>query len=115
MTHDAPAASIPAASNRARALLVLIIVLAAALRAWDSSRHPLWVDELYSMETSAGHGFAAHWNLPRNVDGPAPDLIGLRAARPWWTVPAVMGNDTHPPLYFVLLRAWREVFGDSVA
>src|SRR5688572_25082902 len=67
------------------------------------------------METSAGHGFAAHWNLPRETIGPAPDLIGLGAARPWWTVPAVMGNDTHPPLYFVLLRAWREVFGDTEA
>jgi uncharacterized membrane protein len=95
--------------------VLLIIAVAAGVRLWHIGRQPLWVDELYSMETSAGHGFAAHWNLPRAKIGPAPDLIGLASARPWWAVPLVMGNDTHPPLYFILLRAWRELFGDTEA
>ena len=103
--------------NRDRArtwtAVICLTALAAGVRVWDLARHAMWVDELYSLETSAGHGLQEHGQLPHGSIGAAPDLTGLGSANPWWTVPRVMSGDTHPPLYFMLLRGWREAFGDT--
>lgn len=66
--------------------LGLIVLLATGLRLYGLDRFPLWQDEAYSV-WFASQTFADIWTTTRNID-------------------------THPPLYYTLLRAW-SVFGDS--
>ncbi len=91
-----------------------MIAVAAALRLQNLGGDSLWADELYSLEASAGNTF--QWlDLPRDViiESPRP-ITELSAAngspvRIW----SSFERDWHPPLYFVVLRAWRHVFGSS--
>lgn len=66
-----------------------IVVLAAILRLPSLGSRPLWLDEAYSAWFSA-----------------------LSFHELWSSVPQY---ETHPPLYYSLLKAWRYVFGDSEA
>ncbi|MGA2550450.1 MAG: glycosyltransferase family 39 protein [Burkholderiaceae bacterium] len=68
-------------------LPLLVVALAAGLRFFDLAGQPLWLDEGYSW-------WDAHQSLA--------DL--------WSLVPQC---DPHPPLYFVLLKAWTETLGDG--
>jgi len=64
-----------------------IIGLAAAVRFYDATKSAIWHDEGYSLMLSS-----------RNLGG-----IWAGTAR-----------DVHPPLYYVLLHGWRNLFGDSI-
>lgn len=68
---------------------MLLAVLGAAgyFRFHDLSERSLWFDEAFS------------WRM-----------IQL----PWSEIPAATANDTHPPLYYFLLKIWSGVFGDSL-
>ena len=95
--------------------LALLVVLLAALgaRLWQLDRRGAWDDELFSMELSTGRRLI-HQDLPRDqIVTHAPDLTGFAAAPPWTAVFPAMADDTHPPLHPLLLRFWREVFGES--
>lgn len=72
------------------ALVALMLILAAGvvLRLWGLADKALWLDEAYSKWYSA---------------------LDVRAI--WSIVPQA---DSHPPLYYTLLRAWRLVAGDTV-
>lgn len=97
------------------ACVVLILACAALLRAHHIGATSIWCDELLSIHLSNAHAYSVD-RLPRDVlIEPVPDLMSLAAARPAWEVWAGMGGDMHPPLYYVVLRLWREVFGDSPA
>ena len=104
-------------SRRGFASWVLLAILAAsaAARLWGITAQGFWHDELFSMELSTGRGYA-DYHLPRDavIDSP-PDLETLRGAPPWWKIWTNMNEDTHPPLYFMALRAWRTALGDAEA
>lgn len=68
--------------------LLPLMVLAACFRFYEIGRLPLWLDEAYSFWFSR-QSFESLWTF----------------------VPTF---ETHPPVYYSLLRAWR-VFGDSEA
>jgi uncharacterized membrane protein len=96
-------------------LLLAIIVAAIGLRVYGITGSSLWLDEFCSMECSTGRGLA-HLDLSRDVvlaDPPA--LTTLHGALPWWRIWVSMDTDNHPPLYFILLRWWRDVMGESDA
>jgi hypothetical protein len=96
-------------------LLGLILVAAAGLRFRGIEREGLWLDELYSLETSASRCYQ-DLHLPRDeVLDPPPRLTTLEGAPPVARVWTSMDDDQHPPLYFVLLRLWREALGSSDA
>lgn len=93
--------------------LVLILVLAAGLRVYALGRAPLWTDELFSLQSTAGRGFWVE-QLPTGVVmSPATrptELVGAGSvADIYWS----QSLDTHPPLFFMLLRIVRELFGSS--
>jgi dolichyl-phosphate-mannose-protein mannosyltransferase len=93
--------------------LALILILAALLRIRALTRYSLTYDELGSLETAAGRG-QVHLTLPRNsLLRPPPVVTSLIGAEPVWKVAVVMQSDVHPPLYFILLRLWQDIFGDS--
>lgn len=79
-----PARSCPL---RPRGLLLLIILIAWATRLHHLAARPLWVDEAFSL-----------WMARL----PVPDLVA-RAAR----------LDQHPPLYYLLLKVWTLLTGES--
>ncbi len=114
MTADRP---LPAPARRPwhRWSAYAIVVVAAGLRFYALSGPSLWLDELWSLEIAAGHG-AEHRRVPvgRVIDAP-PDLTGPAAARPAWAVWTHMDGITHPPGYYLLLRAWTDAFGTDEA
>src|SRR2546423_15330817 len=88
--------------------IVLILCVAAFVRFFSISANSIWTDELFSMEFSCGWGNSRS-NLPRDVllaNLPAPTRLAF--ARPLTQIPRAMLSDTHPPLYFVILRLWRD-------
>ena len=59
---------------------------------------------------------SVHDQLPPNVIRmDQPDLTGPAGAAPWWSICTHLGGVTHPPLYFVVLRWWIDLFGDGAA
>jgi hypothetical protein len=94
-------------------ILALILIFAAALRVYHLGTNCLWEDEYFSLECSSGWGRTdMHLSGSQNV----PDLISLRNARPVASIwSSIARDENHPPLYFILLRFWREMFGDSPA
>lgn len=69
--------------------LVAILAIATFVRFHAIGREPLWIDEGYSW-WDARQSFAHLWSL-------------------------VPQCDPHPPLYFLLLKGWIALFGDSAA
>lgn len=95
--------------------LLGILALAGALRVWEIDHDSLWTDELLSLQFSTGRGFA-HERLPvGTLLQPMPDLTSLQGAPPWRAVWANSAEDMHPPLFNLLLRLWRVLFGDAIA
>ena len=95
--------------------LGLILLLATGLRIRQLGRQSLWLDEYFSLECAFGHNYA-HLDVPRNTRlSPAPRYTDIRQAKPWWTIPDSLGHDLHPPLAYLMLRAWCGMFGYSEA
>lgn len=69
------------------AVLALILVLAAAIRFGAIGARSLWFDEAFSYEAA---------------NRPVQAVIAFAAT-----------NDTHPPLYYVILSLWMRLFGSS--
>jgi uncharacterized membrane protein len=96
------------------AWLSAIVLVAAGVRFFNISRNSLWTDEFLSLECSSGWARSDMALAGRSMI--APDLITLKNARPWTAIWSSIGRDeNHPPLYFILLRFWRECFGDTPA
>jgi uncharacterized membrane protein len=92
--------------------LAAILVLAIAVRWHHLGNSSLWTDEYLSMECSSG--WARSDLLLADATTRVPDLVTLKNARPWTTIwPTIAADENHPPLYFLMLRAWRAMFGDS--
>ncbi len=94
-------------------LLAALLLCGLGLRFFRIESTPIWCDELLSVHLSSGHNFSVD-HLPRDVViSHPPDLLTLANAAPWWTVWTSLSGDVHPPLYYVSLRLWRTMFGDS--
>jgi hypothetical protein len=97
------------------AILAAILLVAAYLRFNQIAAPSLWMDEIWSVEMAMGHG-SAHDHLPPSaIHYDQPDPTGLAQAAPWWSVVTHLGGVTHPPLYFVVLRWWIDLFGTGPA
>ena len=94
-------------------LLLAILATGAGLRVRELGASSLWLDEFFALENSTGRGFE-HWRLPPgHVIEKPPALTSLEGAEPAWRIWASLRGDTHPPLHFILLRFWREAFGEG--
>lgn len=67
--------------------LILILILGTLLRFWHNTQISLWHDEAFS---------------------------ALLIKYPWHEMMYRIGLDVHPPLYYILLRFWHYVLGDSL-
>jgi len=65
-----------------------VLPLALLLRGWGIAHQNLWLDELYALDV---------------------------ARRPIMEIVRCAAADVHPPLFYLLLKAWMQLFGDSAA
>ena len=93
--------------------LLLTLAVAMGVRFIGLGGEEFWLDEWHSMANSAAwraelesipHGIVVRDGRPR---AHAPSEVGLSSV--WHG----MVEDTHPPLYFVVLNIWRRGVGDS--
>lgn len=101
------------ACRRPRLVIPATLVLAAALLLPTLGANDYWLDELHALLDSAGNR-AAYEALPngRILDHP-PRLTDLSRSCSVAQVWHDMRADTHPPVYFLLLHAWRRLVGDG--
>lgn len=100
-------------ARRHTLLLLAILATSVLVRLHDLGADSLWLDEFFALENSTGRGFE-HWRLPLGqvIEEP-PALTSLEGAEPAWRIWGSLRGDTHPPLHFMLLRLWRQAFGES--
>jgi hypothetical protein len=108
-----PVLPTPAWRWRDTIALGAILLVATALGCYRIGAQSVWMDELMSLRYSAGHTLeqiATDVPLDTLLD-PPPRLTSMHDRLGW--TGTITGLDTHPPLYFVMLRIWRTVFGGS--
>jgi uncharacterized membrane protein len=98
-------------------LLGAILILATALRFYDSTSPLMWMDELSSIGVTTGQ-FNAEENSPFFpldivVNNPINHSSILSAGPLSKCWKHHTENDVHPPLYHSVLYFWRYCFGDS--
>jgi uncharacterized membrane protein len=91
-----------------------ILCVATFTRFWHIGSNEAHFDELWLMEFSTGRE-SLHEHLPESHLTIMPSATSLSGALPWWTLWTRASTDTKPPLYRILLRWWRDLFGESVA
>lgn len=98
------------ARGRALAIVAALVLAAAGIRAHRIGAKPLRNDEICSVARADGV-FAAMGNPEKGVIRKWPERLAQRG------IGAVVGDDTEPwpPLYFLLLRAWKAWFGTGEA
>lgn len=93
---------------------VLIVVLAiCAIVEWKQIQHAPSFDELWHLMLSAGRGTPVGYFPRDTVVSLDTRLTSLTNAQPLWRVWTTLDGMPHPPLYFVTLRLWRDVFGEG--
>ena len=108
-SEDEPLDARRAADGSVVALLC-VIALALIPRAVSLDEAFPSLDELWSLELSTGRG-SVHLDLPVNATTPLPTMTEMESAPPWHAVWTSLDRVTHPPLYFLALRGWRELLG----
>ena len=89
--------------------IALIVCLCLEFRLHRLNQQGLVLDELLHTEILAGKG-SVHLRLPRDVLINAPDMFS--PVGPWWRIWSRVGMN-HPPLHFILLRWWMDLFGGA--
>ncbi len=119
--HEDPApAAAPETWLRRRGwviLLAAILVVAAGVRLYGLTNNSLWGDELWTVSVSVGRSINGGLPTDALIEPPVARVTRLEGATPIWRLWSDSQWDiiTQPPLYFILLRGWREVFGESDA
>jgi hypothetical protein len=119
--QSAPASAAPAVSKGRYLYLLKWVLLAAILALGTSLRvarigfDSLSFDDQWHLELSTGRG-SPHVRLPNDVLIPnAPAVTSLKDAPPISAIWTNMDFVVHPPLYYVCLRIWCEIFGSTDA
>lgn len=96
-----------------RLLLAAILILAAVLRFHDLDRNAYWNDEFASLVASNGQLVWANQPRPGTFPASRPRPTRIADALPIPQIAYALVEDNHPPLYFLVLRGWRALFGDE--
>jgi len=95
--------------------LILLFSGGAAVRFYQLGRQSLWLDEYWGVYNSTGFGQPGtsvfHVPVGAVLDPPPP--TGFVNAPPWWHIWNGLDNTFHPPLFYILLRFWVKLWGDS--
>ena len=96
--------------RRQTLFLLLILMLAAALRSYDLTYQSLWGDEAHSIYVAKG--VDVHFMTAPLVDATHSSFVNPRPG-PLDTVLACIRNEGTPPLYYLALAAWIGAFGSG--
>jgi uncharacterized membrane protein len=105
----------PLLTRRQLSLLALIVIAGAFLRFCQISRPSLWLDEIWSIEMARGQGSQHDQFIDGVIRTDQPDLTDLAGAAPWPKIWSHLQLVIHPPLYFLALRWWMDLFGTTAA
>jgi uncharacterized membrane protein len=95
--------------------LAIILGLGAFFRIYELGTPSVWIDEISSIEIAMGRG-TAHDAFPAGIIRvDQPYTLDLNQAAPWWDIWNHTQITTHPPLYFIALRWWMDLFGNRPA
>lgn len=92
-------------------VLLLILVGALATRLYRLNYESLHFDEAWNLELSTGRGSVQERLKTDTVLPQVPRPTSLAGAPPVTAIWTHMDYVTHPPLYSIVLRLWREVAG----
>ena len=113
VSQHAPDITKPKLGRLHVALAIAVLLLAAGLRLDATLQAHLWLDEFWMLEVANGHD-TLHERLASNVLIPDPPaLTSLAQARPWWNIWTTLSEVPHPPLFYILIRCWREIVGPT--
>lgn len=108
-------------------LALSLLLLALAARTWGIFDNSLWLDDAWSLAVSTGHSMDIRFEgMPPedsygNPEGPVPASYFLQylemrpEAGPWTVANYTYLQESHPPLYFVVLHLWMRVFGATLS
>lgn len=90
-----------------------VLAIALSLRIYHLGHESFWCDEFLTAEMTVGRGFA-HEAIPTNRIVEHPPLVtDLSDRAPWWRVWPNQVAEGYPPLYVLIARFWRLVFGQG--
>jgi uncharacterized membrane protein len=109
----------PVPSTHAIHWIILICLLGtgATFRFYRIDRQALWLDEYWAVYLATGRGQAGSsiFDAPLGVLFDPPPQMGFADAPPWLRIWTGLDFTTHPPFYYMVLRWWVDLFGDSDA
>lgn len=100
-------------TRRQISLLAIILIVAGCIRFYQLSAPSMWLDEIWSIEMARGQGSQHDQFVDGVIRTEQPDLTSLATAAPWWKIWSHLQLIIHPPLYFIILRWWMDLFGNS--
>jgi uncharacterized membrane protein len=103
----------PLPTRRQFAVLLLILAVGGFVRFYQIAVPSLWLDEIWSIEMARGLG-SQHDLFPDGViRTDQPDVTTPIGQAPSWEIWTHLRLVIHPPLYFLVMRWWMNLFGDS--
>jgi uncharacterized membrane protein len=94
-------------------ILAVLLALGAGLRFHQITKVGQWPDEFWSsVHLATGRGTAI-FDLPTSVLMNPPPQTMLADAPAWPHIWTGLKGVVHPPLYFILLRWWMDIFGSG--
>ncbi len=94
------------------ACLALLLIVGTFMRLRGLGRFGSWRDEYWGLYLATGRGDAL-FQIPLQTLLTDPPPMGFAGAPHWWHVWTGLGSVTHPPAYYILLRWWVDLFGQS--
>jgi hypothetical protein len=93
-------------------LLAILLTIGCALRLDRLTSQSQWLDEYWAVYLATGRGNLI-FDMPYGQLINSPPPVGFIGAPPLWHIWPGITSVTHPPLYYLTLRAWIDLFGDG--
>jgi hypothetical protein len=93
-------------------LLAIMLAVGAAIRVDKIASQSQWLDEYWAVYLATGRGNLI-FNLPYDQLLTTAPACGFSGAPSIWHIWTGITGVTHPPLYYLTLRAWIDLFGDG--
>ena len=93
-------------------LLAILLTTGSLLRLDRIGSQSQWLDEYWAVYLATGRGNLI-FDLPYGQLINSPPPVGFIGAPPLWHIWPGITSVTHPPLYYLTLRAWIDLFGDG--
>jgi hypothetical protein len=93
-------------------VLAVLLLASAGIGVNNLNRHSLWLDEYWALCAATGRGDAFSKIPVGKVLNPPPE-VEFAEAPSWPHIWTSLDFVTHPPMHFLVLRAWVAMFGES--